>query len=277
MRKMTFLLSAGLLGLLGIAAYVEFGSGNRASAADPAPADASPGLAVYVERARQAWSSIHSTSYPISGRVRDTATRSDVLLATDPRRTALSPAELGWLQKHHYPTEAELAALAAVDPTASDASLDPRQATLLGLALLRRGDAGAGIAVLRRAAARGSIYAYEEAAVAEYQQRLAQLGPSEDGDDVLRAHLEVAQILGDHQAEYLAAKYLPHYRQRDPARATAMQRYTSDFLLRLGAEAQSLKVPPPGPDPRPGLPQWQDLRRLADAGQAATVDVYAVE
>jgi|GEM_PF-1291406 len=277
MRKMTFLLSTGLLGLLGVAAFVELRSKSRASDAGPAPAAASPGLAVYVARAREAWTAVYSAAYPVSGKVRDTATRSDILLAADPRRTALSPAELGWLQKHHYPTDAELAALAAVDPAASDAALDPRQATLLGLALLRRGDTGAGVAVLRRAAARGSIYAYEEAAVAEYQQRLSQSGPSDDGDDTLRAHLEVAQILGDHQAEYLTDKHLPHYRRRDPARAVALQRYTSDFLLRLGAEAQSLGVPGPGPDPRPGLAQWQDLRRLASAGQSATVDVYAVE
>ncbi|HVJ38483.1 MAG TPA: hypothetical protein VM687_11875 [Stenotrophomonas sp.] len=232
---------------------------------------------MYVERARQAWGAVYSTAYPVRGTLRDTATRSDTLLAADPRRIALSPAELGWLQKHHYPTDAELATLAAVDPTPADTSLDPGQATLLGLALLRRGDTGAGIVVLRRAAARGSIYAYEEAAIAEYRQRRMQSGPSDDGDDVLGAHLEVAQILGDHQAEYLTGTYLPGYRRRDPARALALQRYTSEFLLRLGAEAKSLGAAPPGPDPRPGLPQWQDLRRLAAAGESATVDVYAAQ
>ena len=277
MRKMTLALSAGLLGLIGVAAFVELRTEGKHEATRTTPDATGSGLGLYVEQARQAWQAAHASANPPRGRIHETTTDSQPLLATDSRRIAVSREELGWMQKHHYPSDEELATLATVDPTASDAAMDPHQATLLGLALLHRGDAAKGIAVLRRAAARGALYAYGEAAIAEYQQRLAQAGKSDDGEDVLRAHLEVAQILGDYKAEDLASQRLPDYRRRDPARAIAMQRYTSEFLLRLGSQAQALGVSPPGPDPRPGLAQWQDLRRLGEAGQSATVDVYSAQ
>jgi len=277
MRKQTLLLSAGLLLLLGLAAFLELrpAAPVAVSATDSQPRP--PLLARMVAQGGDVLASIFAARFPVRGKVRASEADSNVLLSQDSRRVALSQAELGWLQKHAYPTDAALDALSSVDLAAPEGSLSSEAMTLRGLALLQRGAVPEAIVTLRKAAAQGAIYAYEEAAIAEYRQRVAQSGKADDADDVLRAHLEVAQILGDYKVDYLTATYLPDYRDRNPQRAEAMQRYTSEFMRQLGLGAQALGVTAPGPDPRPGGEQWRDLQRLSAAGESARVDVYVAE
>ncbi|MGE0209011.1 MAG: hypothetical protein AB7S42_07715, partial [Lysobacteraceae bacterium] len=77
---------------------------------------------------------------------------------------------------------------------------------------------------------------------------------------ILMAHLEVARMLGDHNAQYLMDQYLPSF---DPRRnAYAVQRQVAEFMRQFGEGARLLGVPPPGPDPRPNAGLWQDLYEL---------------
>jgi len=197
------------------------------------------------------------------------------LLAADPRRIALSIEELRWLQRHAYPSDRELALVAMMDTRPLRGNKDPRQSTLQGLALLQQGDPAAGAALLLGAGAMGAIYAYEEGAIADHALMEQRLGKSVDLDDVLRARLEVAKVLGDHRAEWLMAKHLPSYPM--PERAEHVQRHATEFLRQLGQEGQLTGMSVPGMDPRPNRDQWIRLQELVDHGASRSVEVYRLE
>ncbi|MDH5835094.1 hypothetical protein [Luteimonas kalidii] len=195
------------------------------------------------------------------------------LLDDDPRLIALSIEELEWMGRHYYPTPEELASLDRLDLERLAGTSDPGLQTLQGLALIQRGDIAGALSVLQNAATRGSIYAYQEAAVAQHALLAERLGRSHEIDAALRAQLEVSRILGDHRAGHLMARHLPDF---DPAaHAALVQQYTTEFLRQLGSNAQALGTNAAGPDPRPNLAQWNDLIRLADAGESVSVEVYS--
>lgn len=198
--------------------------------------------------------------------------QSSQLINEDHRFVALSPDEVVWMQKHHYPSAADLASLGSLRTEDLAGTRDARLATLHGLALLARGEKVGGIAVLTRAATLGSIYAYEEAAVAEYELTKERLGDSAHLKNALRSRLEVARIMGDDRVDYLASRYLS---SDDSQRAAAsVQPQTTEFLRQIGSDASLLGIPAPGPDPRPNQRAWQDIRSLGTAGESEAVDVY---
>lgn len=214
----------------------------------------------------------NSSAAARDGVVRSMQIESRQLWLGDPRRIALSPAELEWMQRHHYPGEEDLRTLSALDVDRLNGTKDPWLGTLQGLALIERGETLPGMSVLRRAAARGAIYAYEEAAIAEHGLLQQRLGKTLEIDDILRARLEVARILGDHRVEYLLDKYLPDYPMA--ARAENVQRHTTEFLDALGRDAQLQGFQAAGPDPRPNAEQWRDLEKLNAASKSVVMDVY---
>lgn len=179
------------------------------------------------------------------------------------------------MQRHYFPGDAALESLAGLDTGPLRGTNDPMLATLHGLKFMQEEDWGVANAVLHRAATMGSIYAYEEAAIAEYRLGLERFGASIDNDDVLRARLEVARILGDYKVDYFVDKYLPNYELQQ--RAHNVQRHVTVFLAKLGEDALLRGLPIPGPDPRPNAKAWQKLREDAKRDPAARVDVYVLE
>jgi hypothetical protein len=184
-----------------------------------------------------------------------------VLFSGDPRLLALSEEEAVWLDKHYYPTPEELDSLSGIDVDALSGTKDPKLAVLQGLALVEHGQLSAAASVLDKATALGSIYAYEEAAVAEYNLMNERLGGSSlDGQNILMARLEVARILGDHTVQYLVDTHLPGYDVR--SNAYAVQQHVTEFMRQLGENARHLGVQSPGTDPRPNAELWNDLYEL---------------
>jgi len=199
---------------------------------------------------------------------------SQALSRLDPRLIALLPDELDWMARHHFLGESDLAALSSLDVDALDGTRDARLATMQGLALLQRGDSS-GMAVLFAAGAMGSLYGYEEAALAQHRELKERLGWFQDHDDMLMAHLEVARMLGDYKVDALVAKHLPGY--PTAARARIVQTHATEFLRQLGISAQMRGMAPPVIDPRPAEEQWRDLQRLNAAGASTSVDVYVAQ
>lgn len=179
------------------------------------------------------------------------------------------------MQRHYFPGDAALESLARLDTVPLRGTQDPMLATLHGLKLMEDKDWGGATAVLRRAATMGSIYAYEESAIAEYRLGLERFGPSIDNDDVFRARLEVARILGDYKVDYLVDRYLPDYQMQQ--RAHYVQLHITVFLGKLGEDAQLRGLPIPGPDPRPNAQAWQKLREDAKRDPTTIVDAYVLE
>lgn len=247
---------------------------SRKSSTSTFITDASP-LGTYVRQGKGIRERI-SAPRKDSGRVVTARMHSSAVLAQDQRMIALSPAEAEWLRKHYYPSKTELENLDSLDMDALRGTRDPMSATLLGLAAIARGNTPGSSGILQNAATMGSIYAYEESAIAEYQLTLQRLGPAAraSAEDSLRAKIEVAKILGDHRAGTLLGKYIPDY--NDNSSAGIVQQYTTEYLRQLGNNAQLLGAPPPGPDPRPNLEQWNDLEKLQQAGTSEMVDVYSV-
>jgi len=179
------------------------------------------------------------------------------------------------MRRHGYPTAAEMDSLDTLETGPLRGTRDPQLATLHGMALARRNELMPAMTVLDGAAALGSTFAYEEAAIAEYRLVRERFGPSIDSDDVLRARLEVARILGDYKVDYLIERYLPNYPLR--GRASIVQAHTTTFLRKLGEETQLRGVPPRGPDPRPNSEAWLKLRAEAAADSSRTVEVFFLE
>lgn len=248
---------------LGVVAYwssrakVDEGAdhGSRGFAAEPSAASGNEGRG----------------SRRMSPGVRVVRVGSHEIFRDDPRLFALSREELDWMRRHQFPGRKELEALATLDVDALDGTDDARLATLQGLALLQRGD-DSGMAVLFKAGALGSIYGYEEAAIAQWRMLQERLGKGPDLDDMLMGHLEVARALGDYKVDYLVEKYLPGYPIAE--RASTVQRHTTEFLRQLGANANLRGVRTPGIDPRPGLEQWRDLQVIEREEKSIQVDTY---
>jgi len=201
-------------------------------------------------------------------------TLSDVL-SGDPRHIGLTNEEAAWMRRHGYPTNKETTGLDTLDTVPLRGSRDSHLATLHGMALATKGDFLGAAGVLYGATALGSTFAYEEGAIAEYRMGLERFGPSIDSDDILRARLEIAGILGDYTVDALIDKYLPSYPMHE--RAYYVQRHETVFLGKLGEDALLRGLPIPGPDPRPNAKAWQKLREDAKRDPAARVYVYVLE
>lgn len=207
--------------------------------------------------------------------IRNEIRSSSELVASDARLIAISMEELEWMKNHYYPTQAEINSLATLDIDSLNGTNDPKLQTLFGLAAIRQGKPMASLGMLEDAASKGSVYAYEELALAEYGIANERFGKSIDGDRVLRARLEVAKILGDYKADALIKQYLPNFDDR--ANAAVVQLQTTEFLRQLGTHGQLQGYRTAGPDPRPNLDQWNDLKKLAQAGQSTPIETFSLE
>jgi len=130
------------------------------------------------------------------------------------RRIALSEDEARWLARHHYPTDKDLETVGSLDLRKTyEAYRDPMKATLYGKRLMDDGEYLGAAGLLERAAVYGSIYAYEEAAIAQFKLYAEQNAGmvTQQNKDVLMARLQVAKLLGDHRASVLIQELLPSY------------------------------------------------------------------
>ncbi|WP_369936162.1 hypothetical protein [Xanthomonas tesorieronis] len=198
------------------------------------------------------------------------------ILAGDTRVVALSEDERAWLENHHFLTRAEIEAAKSIpDETLKKSRTDALSQTLWGLRLLDRGDTTSAASVLENAASHGSIYAYEEAAVAQLKQQIQNNRGDVDQStqNAFRARMEVAKIMGDHRADALFSEYFPSYDSQ--ANAQAVQTQTTEFLRQLGANTQAQGTTSAGPDPRPNADLWANLQKLqATGGSADLISVY---
>lgn len=198
------------------------------------------------------------------------------LFQEDTRLIALSPGEHAWLKRHYFIGPTEMARAADLPgEVLQNAISDPWLQTILGKRLMDRGKYVPAATVLERAASRGAIYAYEEAAIAQLKDSMATFGEIDaNAVNVFRARIEVAKILGDHRAEALLDVHLPEAKRRYDARTVQLQ--TTEFLRQLGSGAQLMGIAAPGPDPRPNAGLWADLQQLSTSpeGRAEFVPVY---
>jgi len=215
-----------------------------------------------------------STAVYSSSNVVKSMRSSESLFSSDSRLIALSADELQWMERHHYPSQQELEALDAIGLDVPMGRSDPKLETLRGLALLKNGREIGAITTLTEAGAQGAIYAYQQAALAEYALSERRFGKSAQVDTVLRARLEVAKILGDYRAEELIRTYLPEFDER--AYAYGVQLQTAEFMRQIGESTQLRGLDPIGPDPRPNEKAWADLRKLNAAGESVQVETYTV-
>lgn len=203
---------------------------------------------------------------------RDKSTQSSpvrlgVLMEGDTRFVALSQAERDWLSRHYYLDQADLdAANDLTDAELQRALTDPYAQTIFGKRLLLRGNSIGGIAALNNAASHGSVYAYEEAALAVLKDAMQMNGGVADDHQIMafRARMEVAKILGDHRADDMFNHYFPGYDAG--INAKNLQAQTTEFLRQLGENAQLQGVGAVGPDPRPNADMWDDLSKLNLSG-----------
>lgn len=198
------------------------------------------------------------------------------VLAGDTRIAALSADERAWLNRHHFLSEDELNASKTIpDEALRSARTDARAQTLWGMRLLDRGEIIPAAAVLTNAASHGSVFGYEEAAVALLKQQMRGNNgkADENAANAFRARMEVAKIMGDHRADALFAQYFPNYDIQANARTVQLQ--TTEFLRQLGANAQLQGTAAAGPDPRPNADLWANLQQLQEAGGSTDlVSVY---
>ncbi len=199
-----------------------------------------------------------------------------VILSGDTTAVALSKDERRWLDSHQFLTQEEVDDARSIpDEVLKSARRDPRSLTIWGLRLLERGSVTSAASVLENAASQGSIYAYEQAAVAQLKQSMRENGGQVDTNaaNAFRARMEVAKILGDHRADALFAMYVPDYDTQGGART--VQEQTTEFLRQLGEEAQLQGFSAAGPDPRPNADLWVKLQKLQEAGGASEpISVY---
>jgi hypothetical protein len=235
-------------------------------------ADGVPAASAYLDAGRRgAPSSLapaKATVVPKKAQIRQ-------LFEVDSRLVALSPEERAWLERHYYPTQADLErAKKLSDDQLRNGPRDALSLTLFGQRLLERGNTIGAATVLENAASMGSVYAYEEAAIAQFRAGVEAEGGevSDNQSNALRARLEVAKILGDHRADELIQQYLPTYNLASNARTVQVQ--TTEFLRQLGSNAQVQGRTMPGPDPRPNAELWADMKTLAQAGGMDEVTVY---
>jgi len=189
------------------------------------------------------------------------------IISEDTRNVALSEDERAWLSRHHYLSKQDLDATKNIpDATLQEARTDARAQTILGMRLLERGEIIPAATVLTNAASHGSVYAYEEAAVALLKQQVENNNGRVDPiyANMFRARMEVAKIMGDHRADALFAQYFPNYDSRSNAQTVQLQ--TTEYLRQLGSNAQAQGTRAAGPDPRPNADLWDNLQKLNEAG-----------
>lgn len=195
------------------------------------------------------------------------------LKGADSRLIALSGAEAAWLEKHHYPTQADIEGSKKMTSselkTTALSSNDPKQLALYAGRLADEGYKVAAMAVYNQAASAGSIYALEESALLQYEVGKERFGNSPDSKNILAANLEVAKILGDHRASSLTFSYLQSYDLSKNSETVRLQ--TSEFLRQLGSAAQSSNSVAPGPDPRPNQDIWSDIDRAGANSEPITI------
>lgn len=189
---------------------------------------------------------------------------------------ALSVEEAAWLDRHGYPTLAELAALQSYDPDLlEDAARnrgDMKSAALLGHRLAEGGDIGGAIAAFSNGANLGSLYARQQhalhSALRATQLPIDQLANSDQGTlGILLSRLEVARLLGDHRAGALIEQYGANFNWDQYGKGVLAQ--VATFMDQYGAHARARGRRPVGPDPRPNAELWDELQ--GQSGSLVTV------
>ena len=226
---------------------------------------------------RAAASEVHDDSLPFRSRgveqdgaeapSRD-APGSQVLGARHANLLALSEEEAAWLDRHGYPTQAELDALLTYDvddlSSATRNRKDPKSAALLGHRLMIDGDLDGAWAAFEVGAGLGSLYAMQQVAIVSAQRATGlpteNLAQADQGNlGVMVARLEVARMLGDHRAQVLIDRYAKNFHWDVYGKQVLAQ--TAIFMDQYGEYARARGERVRGPDPRPNADAWANLEK----------------
>lgn len=189
-------------------------------------------------------------------------------MAAYPSVVALSAAEAAWLDRHGYPTEAELQAVDSFDIAALEGAMrdrrDSKSAALVGARRLRDGDLAGASSAFARGSELGSLYARQELAFVELMTAtgLPQDSLHETRDQAslttFVAQMEVARIMGDHRAQANIERYASNFDRQSNSQAVLSQ--VVELMRQFGADAAVRGVSATGPDLRPNAAEWTQLK-----------------
>lgn len=196
------------------------------------------------------------------------------LAGTDTRLWALSIEEARWLEKHGYPTMAELQRL---DSYSEDALLEagrdrkvPKAAVLLGLKRLGADDESGALAAFSVGARNGSLYARQAAALTSLRRAGNYPGGANDDHKAIAiAELEVTRMLGDHRVGGLIDHLGSDLNSRFYGETIRQQMV--EFMRQYAADYSSRGLPVPGPDPRPNADLWAKIDAGTDPNEVITI------
>lgn len=196
----------------------------------------------------------------------------DVLTAKHANLLALSEEEAQWLDRHGYPTSAELEALLTYDVEELSSSTrnrkDAKAAALLGHREMMDGNVDGAWAAFSAGAGLGSLYAMQQAAIVSAHRAtslpIENLQQADQGNlGVMVARLEVARMLGDHRAQALIDRYAANFEWDVYGKQVISQ--AAIFMDQYGEYARARGERVRGPDPRPNAELWSRLHEDPNA------------
>lgn len=192
---------------------------------------------------------------------------SEVLSAKYPSLLALSEEEVAWLDRHGYPTQAEMDALHTYDveelSSATRNKKSQKAAALLGHRKMMDGDVPGAWAAFAAGASLGSLHAMQQMAIVSTHRStglpIDDLAQADQGNlGVLVSRLEVARMLGDHRAQALIDRYATNFDWNHYGKHVLTQ--TAIFMDQHGEFARARGERVQGPDPRPNAEAWAKLQ-----------------
>lgn len=201
----------------------------------------------------------------------------DVLTSKRSNLLALSEDEAAWLDRHGYPTPAELDALLTYDieelSSATRNRRSQKAAALLGHRKMSEGDMEGAWAAFAAGSNLGSLYARQQMAIVSAHRvtglPIDKLAQADQGNlGVMVAQLEVARMLGDHRAQALIDRYATNFDWDYYGKHVLTQ--TAIFMDQYGEYARARGERVKGPDPRPNAEAWSKLQE----DPSALVTVY---
>lgn len=200
-----------------------------------------------------------------------------LLGSPDSSLLALSKEEARWLDRHGYPTQAELASIHSFDIDALEDAMrnrgDKKSAALLGHRLVADGDVDGALAAFSKGAKLGSLHARQQLAIYSAHRitglPVEDLAAADQGNlGVLIASLEVARLLGDHRAQALIDKYGENFYWDTYGKQVLTQ--VGVLMDQYGEYTSARGERSFGPDPRPNSERWARL----SGNPRALVTVY---
>lgn len=170
------------------------------------------------------------------------------------------------MDRHGYPTQAELASIHSFDVDALEDAMrnrgDKKSAALLGHRLVADGDVDGALAAFSKGAKLGSLHARQQFAIYSAHRitglPVEDLAAADQGNlGVLIASIEVARLLGDHRAKALIDQYGENFYWDMYGKQVMTQ--VGILMDQYGEYTTARGERSIGPDPRPNAERWASL------------------